>query len=276
MTEGRFQVKLWGVRGSLPVSGKEFAKYGGNTICVEMRCGDNVLLFDAGSGLPPAGKALMAEGLRAFNLFFSHWHYDHVMGLPFFVPLYDRSTTLTVWSGHMADQMGTAQMMRELMRAPFFPIGPEFCTACIETRDFQMGDALQPAPGVTVRTGGLNHPGQSVGYRVEFGGRSVAIITDTEHEPDTLDPAVLALIHGADLMLYDASFQEEEQKTFRGFGHSSWQQAIMLAREAGVRSLGFIHHAHWRTDAELGRIERMAQKEFPQSFCGRDLQVIDV
>ena len=276
MTNGHFQVKLWGVRGSLPVSGPGFRKYGGNTICTEIRCGDEVLLFDAGSGLPPAGKALMAEGRRAFHLFFSHWHYDHVMGLPFFTPLYDRATSLTVWSGHMADQMTTAAMMREFMRTPFFPIGPEFCHACIDTQDFHAGEVLVPCPGVTVRTGALNHPGRSVGYRVEYAGRSVAIITDTEHEPGTLDPAVLRLVQGADLMLYDASFQEEEQQGYRGFGHSSWQQGVALARAAGAKSLGFIHHAHWRTDAQLGKIERLAQKEFPQSFCGRDLQVIEV
>ena len=276
MTDARFQVKLWGVRGSLPVSGADFRKYGGNTICVEMRCGDDVLLFDAGSGLPPAGRALMAEGRRAFHLFFSHWHYDHVMGLPFFVPLYDASAALTIWSGHMSDRMTTGQMLTELMRQPFFPIGPEMCRCSVATRDFTPGDVLTPYPGVTLRTGVLNHPGRSVGYRVEFAGRSVALITDTEHEPGTLDPAVLDLIEGADLVLYDASFEEEELAVFRGFGHSSWQQGILLAQKAGVRSLGFIHHAKWRTDKQLGKIERLAQKQFPAAFCGRDGQVIEV
>jgi phosphoribosyl 1,2-cyclic phosphodiesterase len=276
MTEGRFQVKLWGTRGSLPVSGPDFRKFGGNTICIEMRCGDNVLLFDAGTGLPPAGKALMAEGQRDFMLFFSHWHYDHVIGLPFFVPLYDSSARLSIWSGHMSAQMTTAQMMDEFMRKPFFPIGPEMCRCCVTPHDFAAGDVLTPRPGVTMRTGLLNHPGGSVGYRVEFGGRTVALITDTEHDPGTLDPAVLALIEGADLVLYDASFEDDELRVFKGFGHSSWQQGIRLAQAAGVRSLGFIHHAKWRTDTQLSKIERMAQKQLPGAFCGRDGQVIEV
>ncbi len=276
MTVGQFQVKLWGVRGSLPVSGPDFRKYGGNTICIEMRCGDDVLLFDAGTGMAAAGRALIAEGRRAFNLFFSHWHYDHVMGLPFFVPLYDSSAALTIWSGHMSDRMTTAQMMTEFMRQPFFPIGPDMCRSCVSTRDFAAGDVLTPFPGVTLRTGLLNHPGGSVGYRVEFGGRAVALITDTEHEPGTLDPAVLKLIEGVDLVLYDASFEEEELAMFRGFGHSSWQQGILLARAAGVRSLGFIHHAKWRTDKQLTKIERIAKAQFSGAFCGRDGQVIEV
>ncbi|MGQ0565381.1 MAG: MBL fold metallo-hydrolase [Gemmobacter sp.] len=276
MTNAPFQVKLWGVRGSLPVSGKPFLKYGGNTICIEMRCGDDVLLFDAGSGLPPAGKALLAEGRRAFHVFFSHWHYDHLMGLPFFVPLYDHASTVTLWSGHMAGAMSTAQMLTEFMRPPFFPIGPEMCRSCVTPTDFTPGQVLSPYPGVTVRTGLLNHPGGSVGYRVEFGGKAVALITDTEHDPGTLDRAVLDLIEGADLVLYDASFEDEELRVFKGFGHSSWQQGIRLAQAAGAQQLGFIHHAKWRTDVQLSRIERMARKEFPAAFCGQDGQVIEV
>ena len=168
------------------------------------------------------------------------------------------------------------EMMAELMRQPFFPVGPDVCRAHIATQDFLAGDVLTLFPGVTIRTGNLNHPGRSTGYRVEWGGRSVALITDTEHEPGTLDQGVLDLIRGADLFLYDASFEEPELEIFRGFGHSSWQQGILLAKAAGVGQLGFIHHAKWRTDVELGRIERMARKAFPGAFCGRDYQEIDI
>jgi phosphoribosyl 1,2-cyclic phosphodiesterase len=273
---GRFEVKLWGTRGSLPVSGPAFRKHGGNTICIEMRCGDHVLLFDAGTGLAPAGRALMAEGVRDYALFFSHWHYDHVMGLPFFMPLYNGAAEVTLWSGHTAGAMTTAAMLAELMRPPFFPIGPEMCRCCVTPRDFTAGEVLHPWPEVTLRTRMLNHPGGAVGYRVEFAGRAVALITDTEHQPGTLDEAVLDLIGGADLVLYDASFEEGELDQFRGFGHSSWQQGIRLAQAAGARRLGLIHHAKWRTDRQLSQIERAAKKLFPAAFCGQDGQVIEV
>jgi phosphoribosyl 1,2-cyclic phosphodiesterase len=253
-----------------------FRKFGGNTICIEIRCGDHVLLIDAGSGLYPAGIALGAEGHTDLELFFTHCHYDHIIGLPFFRPLYWQGSSLTVSSGHMAGTMTTEAIISEFMRKPFFPISPATCCARIMTRDFQAGDVLSPHPGIVMRTAMLNHPGNAIGYRIEWGGRAVAIITDTEHVPGTLDPAVLDLIRDADLFLYDAAFTDEEFDRFRTFGHSTWQEGVRLARAAGARQVGFIHHAQWRTDAELTKIEQLARLEFPGAFCGRDLQVIEV
>lgn len=276
MPEQKFQLKLWGTRGGLPVSGPMFHQFGGNTTCFEVRCGDFVMLFDAGSGLPMAGCDLHAAGTRDFALFFSHFHYDHVIGLPFFVPLYCNNSTLRVWSGHTGGKMTTRQMLSEFMREPFFPIGPEMCRANIDCLDFEGGDVLTPHPGVTLRTEMLQHPGGAVGYRVEFGGKVLAIITDTEHTPNTLDPAVLALMQGADLVLYDTNFEDEEMERFKGYGHSTWQQALRLANAAGVERVGFVHHAKNRTDADLLRIENTAKSQFPGAFCGRDFQVIDI
>jgi phosphoribosyl 1,2-cyclic phosphodiesterase len=276
VTTPGIRVKLWGTRGSLPVSGPEFREFGGNTICIEVRCGDRVLLIDAGSGLFPAGSALRAEGQADLELFFTHCHYDHIVGLPFFGPLYCQGNTLTVSSGHMADDMTTSEMISQYMRKPFFPIGPDMCCARIETHDFRAGDVLTPHPGIVMRTAMLNHPGGSTGYRIEWAGRAVAVITDTEHEPDTLDPAVLGLIQDADLMLYDATFTDEEFGKYRSFGHSTWQQGVRLAQAAGVGRVGFIHHAKWRTDADLTKIEHLAKEEFAGAFVGRDLQVIEL
>lgn len=271
-----FQIKLWGVRGSLPVSGPQFRKYGGNTICFEVRCGEHVLMIDAGSGLLPAGTALRREGKKDLNLYFTHCHYDHIIGLPFFLPLYCGESALTLHSGHTAGVMTTRDIMFEFMRKPFFPVGPDHCFARIETRDFLAGDVMTPHPGIVMRTGMLNHPGNAIGYRIEWAGRSVAIITDTEHEPGTLDPTVLSLIDGVDLFIYDASYGDEEFAKFRGFGHSTWQQAIRLAQAAGARQVALVHHSAWRSDTELNRIERLARKQFAGAFCGRDLQVIDL
>lgn len=271
-----FQIRLWGVRGSLPVAGEQFRAYGGRTICIEMRCGDHVLLFDAGSGMAQAGVALRAEAHARIDLFFTHFHYDHVMGMPFFAPLYDRSCTMTVWSGHMAGVMTTAEMMASFMRTPFFPIGPDICTACLNPREFVPGDTLGPYPGLTIRTALLNHPGNAVGYRVEWGGRVAVVVTDTEHVPGTLDPRVLDLIAGADLVLYDSTYRDEEFEAYRGFGHSTWQQALRLADAAGVQRVGLIHHAEWRTDAGLARIEQAVAETHADAFVGRDDQVIDL
>lgn len=270
----RVKVVLHGTRGSLPLSGDRFREYGGNSICFEVRCDDAVLMFDAGSGIKPAGGALMAEGLCDFQIFFTHCHYDHIIGLPFFHPLYCDGQSIGIWSGHMSGRMTTEQMVRDFVRAPWFPVGVESFRARLDYHDFLPGDVLTPCPGIALRTCALNHPGGDVGYRVEFAGRSVAIVTDLEHVPGILDPAVLSLIRGADLMLYDAAYDEAEFARWRGFGHSTWQHGLALAQAAGVKRVGFIHHALWRGDAELSALEARAQAAYPGAFFGFDGQVL--
>ncbi len=274
MTSDLLQVRTWGTRGSLPVSGPEFVEFGGSTTCIEVRCGDHVLLFDAGSGLLPAGRALKAEGVKRSHLFFTHCHYDHIMGLPYYGGLFDPAATVDLWSGHMAGQMTTTDILKSFMRPPFFPVTPDICPARIQCHDFGAGEVLQPEEGITLQTGRLSHPGGAVGYRIGWHGRTVAIITDTEHDPGVLDPAILALIEGVDLFLYDACYTEAEMGLFRGFGHSSWQQALLLAQAAGAARVGMMHHAPWRTDAALRAMEDEAQAIFPGAFFARDGQLI--
>lgn len=213
---------------------------------------------------------LAAEGVGEIGLFFTHAHYDHVMGLPFFKPLYDPGARIDFWSGHAPEGPGTKAMAAEFMRRPFFPVGPEVFRAACTFHDFRAGEVLEPRPGLRLVTAPLNHPGGATGYRVEWQGRAVAVVTDTEHEPGTLDPAALKLMQGADLALYDAAYEDHELSACRGFGHSTWQQAIRLAQAAGTRRVGFIHHMPLRTDAELARIGRAAQAMLRGAFVARD------
>lgn len=272
-----FRVRFWGVRGSLPVSGPEFQRYGGNTFCVEIQCGDHRLLFDAGSGMLPAAKALMADGVKTYNLFFTHCHYDHIIGLPYFIPLYTPETDVTVWSGHMTSGMTTRQMVSDFIKPPWFPIEINACRAHMKFMDFRMGDALDAVPGVSIRTGRLDHPGNATGYRIEWEGHSVAIITDTEHDPaGGLDANVLALIENVDLFLYDCTYTDDEMARHRGFGHSTWQHAIRLAKAAKAKKVGFVHHSPYRTDVELDVIAREAAQIFPGAFPVREGDMLDI
>lgn len=271
-----FAVRFWGVRGSLPVSGPEFERFGGNTTCIEMRCGEHRLVFDAGSGLLPAGKALLADGVTTFNMFFTHCHYDHIIGLPYFAPLFDPRSNVAVWSGHMAGTMTTREMIADFIRPPWFPIEIDQCRARLSPRDFKAGDVLEPYANLKIRTGNLNHPGGAIGYRVEWRGRSVALITDTEHIPGTLDPNVMELIRDVDLFLYDTTYTDEEMQHKKGFGHSTWQHAILLAKASGAKHVAFMHHSPLRTDTEIDAIDRQASTQFPGAFSAREGQVFDV
>jgi phosphoribosyl 1,2-cyclic phosphodiesterase len=276
MRDDIFRVKFWGVRGSLPVSGEQFLRYGGNTPCIEVRCGAEVLIFDAGSGLREAGLSLMSESVSEFDVFFTHSHYDHIIGLPYFKPIYRCSSAVRFWSGHLHGKMSTAEMINDFMRPPWFPVGPGICQASLDTLDFRPGETLSPRKDVSIRTMSLVHPGGCVGYRVDWGGRAVALIYDTEHEPGILDRELLDFIAGADLLVYDCTYLESEMAAYRGYGHSTGIHGSRLAMAAGIPRLAMFHHDPSRTDAALAAMEQEVQAFFGGAFAARDHQVIDL
>lgn len=243
-------------------------------MCIEVRFGPHVMVFDAGSGLRSAGQVLRDEGVKTLDLFISHWHYDHVLGMPFFAPLYDPQAQVTLWSGH--DDVAPAQeLLSGLMRAPYFPVGPSVFRASLTFRDFRPPQVLFPAPGITVRTLRLNHPGGSTAYRIEAGGRVLCFVTDVEHVPQTVDADLVTFVQGADMMLYDSTFEDSEMGCHCGFGHSTWQQALRIAQAADVARVGFVHHSPSRTDDELLAIEQAAIQILPGAFVARqDGQVV--
>ena len=276
MSEVPLKVQFWGVRGSIPVSGADYARFGGNTACIEVSCGDERLILDGGSGLYQAGRTLRKAGVEEIDVFLTHCHYDHVIGLPFFHPLYDPSTKLILWSGHTHGRMTTRELIGQFISPPWFPVSAEYCTSNLHCRDFVPGDVLAPRAGMVVRTGSLSHPGGCVGYRVESNGKSVALISDTEHVPGVLDPAVLDLIADADLVIYDSTYLESEMERYRGFGHSTWEQGIKLCKAAGAKRLALFHHDPSRTDSQVEEIERAAQARFPGAFAARDGLIVDL
>ena len=276
MAEDEYWVRFWGVRGSVPVSGHQFIRYGGNTSCIEMRCGPHTLIFDTGSGFRPAGISLAANGVTDVDVLFTHSHYDHILGLPFFAPLYSPKVHINVWSGHLAGIMTTKEMLKGFMRPPWFPVQIEICRANITCHDFRAREVLTPRDGVTIRTNSLNHPGNSIGYRIEWGGRAVALITDTEHVEGQLDPHVLDLIENADLVIYDCTYTDAEMERFRGYGHSTWEQGVRLCEAAGARRLALFHHDPARTDGQLALIEKRARNRFKGAFAARDGLTVEI
>ncbi len=271
-----FRVRLWGVRGSLPVAGAGFTRYGGHTISIELRCGPHVVIIDGGTGISPLGRSLAAEGVRDVALYLTHAHYDHVMGLPFFAPFYCKGSTVTLGCGPMPGGLRAEGLLDALMRPPFFPIDTAYFCATLRYVNLVPGGAVSPFEGVTVRTAPMNHPQGGLGYRVEYGGRAVAVITDTEHAPGTTDAAVQDLIRDADLMLYDATFSDAELPRHTGWGHSTWEEGIRLSQAAGVRRLALIHHAEWRNDRSLDAIGRAARRRMPSAQVAREGDVFEL
>ncbi len=271
-----FSVHFWGVRGTIPCPSCTTLRYGGNTACVEMRCGEQRLIFDAGSGLRKLGREMAANGkpVRS-HLFFTHTHMDHVLGLPFFRPAYDKRNSLEFWSGHLASQgRRLEEVLDQLMQTPFFPVPLDIMHACIAFHDFRPGDPIDVGHGIKLRTAPLNHPGGAVGYRVDFDGRSACYVTDTEHVPGKPDTAILDLIRDADLVIYDATYTDAEFARFKGWGHSTWEEGLRLCEAAGARRLVAFHHDPDHDDATLDGIQAAMTERRPGSVVAQEGMVI--
>lgn len=265
------RIRFWGVRGSTPCPGPATARYGGNTPCVEIRCGDHVLIFDAGTGIRELGQALLEEkaGLDA-DIFFSHCHLDHIIGLPFFEPLSRQGQRLRIWAGHLKTAGGIEAAVHRLMSEPLFPIGIELFHAALEFNNFCAGERLSPGPGITLRTTPLGHPGGATGYRVEYGGHSVAYLTDLELGNGPFDEGVMALAKGADVLIMDATYTDAEIPAHLGWGHSSWQQVARFADAAGAKKACLFHHDPAHDDAFMDKVAAAAEKARPDTVVARE------
>ncbi len=247
-------MRFWGVRGSIACPGPDTVRYGGNTSCVEIRCGEHLMIFDGGTGLRLLGNELTRGGQPAtLDLFYSHTHFDHICGLPFFAPCYDARSRIRIWAGHLNGQ-GIEAVLNSMMIAPLFPIPMSIFTAKIDYTDFAAGQELVPHPGIRLITAPLNHPNGATGYRIEYRGKAVAYITDTEHRAEGLDRNVLGLIDRADVMIYDATYTDAEYPEHRDWGHSTWQEGVRLADAAQVRTLVIFHHDPGHDDAFMDQV----------------------
>jgi phosphoribosyl 1,2-cyclic phosphodiesterase len=254
----------------VPTDGSDVSAIGGDTACVEIRCDSQILLFDAGTGIRKAGLSLAKEGVRDFNIFLSHSHYDHVIGLPFFSPLFDSKVHCAIWSGHTQGKTTTRELIGGLLSPPFFPAGPDMFRARTTYCDFMAGDILDPGGGVRISTARLDHPGGVIGYRIEFDGHAIAYMTDTGTGAEEANAAALRLAERADMVIYDCMYTEEEALARAEFGHSTWKNGIEICRRAGAERLAMFHHAPERDDAGVLRLEEMAAKVFAGAFAARE------
>ena len=263
-------VRFWGVRGSIACPGDEYGRYGGNTSCVEVRCGPHRLIFDGGTGLRPLGKELREQEPIDLDLFFSHSHFDHISGLPFFSSMFQPANRLRLWAGHLLPERTLRDVLCTMMDEPLFPVPLEIFTAQTSYHDFRAGETLQPREGLTLRTTPLNHPNRATGYRAEYAGKSVCYVTDTEHHNGHPDENILALIRGCDLFIYDATYTDEEYPRYTGWGHSTWQEGVRLAEAAKVGSLVLFHHDPGHDDAFLDGVGAAAAQMRPGTVLARE------
>ena len=272
------EIEFWGVRGSIASPGRDTALVGGTTSCVEVRCGGSRIILDAGTGIRRLGDALLAEGRVEATVLLSHLHWDHIQGLPFFVPAYVPATKLAIHgSAHGARSLGDALAYQ--MSAPNFPVRFDELGADIALREVKHGDTFTAA-GATITVAKLNHPGSVHAYRIEQGGRSVVYATDTEHYA-CVDPTLKALAAGADILIYDSQYTPEEYRgdagrSKVGWGHSTYVAGAELAAAAGVGRYVLFHHDPQPDDPGVADVERRARDLFGGAIAAREGMVLRV
>jgi len=250
------QITCWGARGSIPISGKDYVKYGGDTTCIEVRSkDDDVIIVDAGTGMRQLGNKLLATDKRTYSVLFTHAHWDHLMGFPFFKPIYMKGTKISLYGCPYA-QKSVADILARSMSAPYFPV--EFNQLQAEIASFGVCDDSFTIGPIRISTIQLSHPNQGLGYRFTEDGKSFVFLTDNElslaHTGGAGYQDYLRFASDADLLIHDAEYTEAQYKLTKGWGHSVYTDALRLAMDAQVKQFGLFHHNQERSDADLDRM----------------------
>jgi len=261
-------VTFWGTRGTIPSPGAHTARYGGNTACVEIRDGHgHLVILDAGTGIRGLGKHLAGQsppgGVRA-HILLSHAHWDHIQGLPYFAPFFKKGNVITVWGPKQGDvEMG--DILRQLMQPVVFPVPLDALAATLEVKHVN-AEPIE-TEGCTITSMRVRHPAVTLGYRLDMpGGVSVVYVTDDELGPAgryDVGPKwrerFVKFIGGADLLIHDSMYTPEECAAHAGWGHSSYVEAVELARESGAKRLALFHHEPEHTDDATDVIAEQAR-----------------
>ena len=237
-----FYVKFWGVRGSIPCPGMTHRLYGGTTSCLEIKAGNQTLIFDAGTGICQLGHSLLKDNPLSLNLFFTHFHYDHVWGWPFFEPALDNKGDIRIYGGSLGKKLTTQKIMTKLIENQETLVNQSSLRAKLYFSDFVPGDTIRLEQGVSILTTELNHPDRAVGYRIEYRGKSICYLTDHEHGNMKIYSQLVEFIYNSDIVIYDATYTDAEYLEHIGWGHSTWQEGVRICNDANVKTYVAFHH----------------------------------
>ncbi len=278
------RITFWGVRGSIPTPGPETATVGGNTSCVEVRAGKLLLVFDGGTGLRLLGKSLLKSMPITAHLFFSHVHWDHIQGFPFFDPAFVPGNVIHLYGGNNVSRT-LEETLAGQMDHPSFPVHLSEMGAKMHFHDVIEGQPLDLDAGdgteAIITTARGNHPNGVWAYRVDHGGHSVMYATDTEHYA-VVDPQLLKLAKGVDVLVYDSQYTPEEYAGTNGgmpklgWGHSTFDEAVKLAKTAGAKKLVLYHHDPTQNDVAVADKERRARELFASCEAAREGLIIEL
>jgi phosphoribosyl 1,2-cyclic phosphodiesterase len=267
------KVKFYGTRGSIPVSDPGFTEFGGNTTCLFISAideGADTLIIDAGTGIRNLGKDIMSGKVdmgEEINLGFTHFHWDHIQGFPFFAPAYNPDSKIQISTAGKRKIQNLKDIFSTQMQSIYFPIQLANMGAQITFEKYET--EVIGKKGAFVSTIDVNHPGGCIAARFQYKTKSIVFCTDTEH-PNGIDENVVKFSMNADVLIHDAQYTDEELKTHIGWGHSSYSQAIEVAERSNVEQLIITHHDPDHDDDFLRKMEKKSQERFKDLIFARD------
>jgi len=258
---GNMNVTFWGVVGSCPGANRSISDYGIATPCVEVRLNDLLIILDCGTGVVPLGQKLHAERPLDMHMFISHTHWDHILGMPFFSQAYLPDNKLTIY-GLKRDDVSLEKVFRGLMAYPYFPVPWETLKADIQFRELEPREIVELDYGCKVVSFPTVHPGGNLAYAIHGDGKKVVYLTDLDHGAMDIGE-IIDFIKYADILIYDANFNQEEYEMdqYEGWGHSTWEYGLAMAKEAFVKHLVIFHHGVHRKKEELRELETILYQE---------------
>lgn len=271
----RMHVKFLGVRGSVPTPTAENLGFGGNTTCLEVRSENNDrLVIDAGTGVRGLNRSPLddsSDGNLQFHFLMTHFHWDHIQGLPFFAPLFQADSRIAFYSGK--DSKTLQRILDVQLSEPYFPA----MKSVAATREFiEFGEHPFHHGRITIHPFPLNHPQGAWGYRMESGGAVMVHASDLEHGNPKLDSVLREYSQNADVLIYDAQYSSEEYESKKGWGHSTWLEATRVARDARVKHLILFHHDPIHDDEAIRGIVEQARRQFENTDAAREGSVVSV
>ena len=265
-----FKIKFWGVRGSIACPTPRHIAFGGNTSCIEVSMGGQRVILDAGAGLRELGHWFLKKNVKKATMLLTHTHWDHINGFPFFSPAFRKDRQFTIMAGHLNELGGVQKILAGQMSQPTFPVPLDMMGSKMDFEDFTYGDTFNLGKGIKVITTPLNHPDGATGYRIEYRGKAMCYITDTEHVIGKPDEKVLEIIEGADLVIYDSTYTDKEFPNRVGWGHSTWQEGVRLCQSANVKTLAIFHHDPDHEDLFMEQLERLARMTWNGAVVARE------
>lgn len=257
-------LKLWGTRGSNPVAGSEYVRFGGNTLCLEVRNGDDLVIIDAGSGIRGLGHILHDHKEKRMDILLSHTHWDHLLGFPFFYPIYQQDREVHIWSP-VGFEKSSKELFSDMLAYAYFPVGLDDIQSSIFFHDLR-DEQVSTFGSIKISTHYSFHPGPTLCFKIEVKGKKIGYVTDNEflmgchlsarqaEKKDSLfDPyeSLISFLKGCDTLIHEAQYTDEEYLDREGWGHSSITNASILVKKAGIKQWVITHHDPRHTDEDL-------------------------